>query len=237
MPSPSTRPPAPCGRPPLRGFGALRAPGLTGVTEGRYSFARDGLNSTLALLGPSGEVAEAYEYDAWGNLLTPEPQINYFTYTGREWDPGLQQYNYRARVYDPRLGRFGSEDLVYNPKNTFAYVGSNPIALNDPLGLTGMKPFFDACQQIKDPAKCEKCCEKVEEQWVAQAGPKAWKQCANNVLNNAIALWGANYAIPAGPGWWVFGCITGPMQVWWEYVTTYEEVGYEGQQCRIGCNP
>jgi RHS repeat-associated protein len=61
-----------------------------------------------------------------------------YTYTGREFDSESGLYYYRARFYDPTTGRFLQKDPIgYKGSgvNLYTYAFSNPINLNDPLGL------------------------------------------------------------------------------------------------------
>jgi RHS repeat-associated protein len=81
---------------------------------------------TTALLDPSGNLDEAYDYDPYGNTLifnaigtggwwaddatqTKQPTCDYL-WTGRRYDPETEIYYFRARYYGPTLGRFLSED-------------------------------------------------------------------------------------------------------------------------------
>lgn len=107
-----------------------------------YFYHSDGLGSIALLSGGRGEIAAAYEYDAFGNLRRSNGSVpNPFTFTGREWDASTGLYYYRARYYDPRDGRFVSTDpipgrleapLTLNP---YVYVRNNPLRYVDPLGL------------------------------------------------------------------------------------------------------
>jgi RHS repeat-associated protein len=105
-----------------------------------YSY--DGHGSTIALTDDSGDQADFYEYDAWGNPLdTAEHPPNRFRYTGQEED-GTGLYYLRARYYGPRLGRFGSRDPVMgsaqDPRtlHLYAYCLGDPGNHVDPSGLT-----------------------------------------------------------------------------------------------------
>jgi RHS repeat-associated protein len=96
-----------------------------------YSY--DGHGSTIALTDDSGEQADLYEYDAWGNPLdTNEHPLNRFRYTGQEED-GTGLYYLRARYYGPRLGRFGSRDPFLGldedapTLHRYAYTANNPV--------------------------------------------------------------------------------------------------------------
>jgi RHS repeat-associated protein len=106
----------------------------------RWYYHHDGLGSVTELTDESGDLSQAYEYDAWGNATIYDPDHasgNTYLYTGREWDAEIGLYYYRARHYAPTLGRFIQPDpqgYVDGP-NMYAYVGSCPVALRDPSGL------------------------------------------------------------------------------------------------------
>ncbi|CAE6767372.1 hypothetical protein R69888_03704 [Paraburkholderia haematera] len=52
--------------------------------------------------------------------------------------PQYRLYYYRNRYYSPATARFISEDPIgwaSGQTNAYAYVGGNPVQLNDPFGL------------------------------------------------------------------------------------------------------
>jgi RHS repeat-associated protein len=63
--------------------------------------------------------------------------VNFYTYTGREWDKETGLYYYRARYYDPMEGRFIQKDPIgfKGGVNIYAYTKNNPINFRDPTGL------------------------------------------------------------------------------------------------------
>jgi len=75
-------------------------------------------------------------YEPYGEVSATGSSNNPYQYTGREND-GTGLYYYRARYYSPSLKRFISEDPMGLAAglNSYAYVGGNPIAFRDPLGL------------------------------------------------------------------------------------------------------
>jgi RHS repeat-associated protein len=99
---------------------------------------RDGLGSTVALVGEDGSIQRTFSYEPYGKSVvtglatTSSPQ----RFTGRE-DDGFGPLYYRARYYDPALGRFISEDPAEFDAdlNLFAYVGNGPTNNTDPFGL------------------------------------------------------------------------------------------------------
>ncbi|GGA37688.1 hypothetical protein GCM10010981_28540 [Dyella nitratireducens] len=107
---------------------------------GRTYFLTDLLNSTIALIDPTGAIKQKYSYDPYGNVTASDTTTGFtnpYQYTGREADTaGL--YYYRARYYSPMMGGFISEDpsaFGGGQLSFYAYVGGNPIAGTDPLGL------------------------------------------------------------------------------------------------------
>jgi len=99
-----------------------------------YYYGQDHLYSTAVLLDDSGNVAERYEYDAYGTVLvytedgddndwfdgdettaTASAKGNPYTFTGRRLDTldnaTLHHMHYRHRDYNTQLGRFVQHDL------------------------------------------------------------------------------------------------------------------------------
>nr|WP_312249989.1 RHS repeat-associated core domain-containing protein [Stenotrophomonas geniculata] len=102
----------------------------------RTYFLTDNLGSTRALTDDSGQLLARYDTDPYGGGGGASGYDNPYQYTGRELDAsGL--YYYRSRYYHAGLGRFISEDPIglQGGLNTYAYVGGNPTASIDPLGL------------------------------------------------------------------------------------------------------
>jgi len=91
----------------------------------------DGLGSTRGLTDSSGEVTDAYWYDAYGNLVEHEGSSeNDYLFAGEQFDEGLGQYYLRQRYYDTTTGRFTRRD-------TWEGNRTNPITLNKYLYAHG----------------------------------------------------------------------------------------------------
>src|SRR5258708_36019585 len=76
-----------------------------------FFYLHDGTNSVRNIIDASQGVQNAYDYDAWGNILTKVEQVsNDFTFTGRRIDRESGLYDYRARMYDSQDGRFVQVD-------------------------------------------------------------------------------------------------------------------------------
>ena len=95
----------------------------------------------------SGNIAEQYEYDAFGypyfynasgTNIGYSPWGNRFLFTGREWFSDLKLYDYRARLYQPELGRFLQPDpkqFAAGDYNLYRYCHNDPVNKSDPTGL------------------------------------------------------------------------------------------------------
>ncbi|MGH9590574.1 MAG: RHS repeat-associated core domain-containing protein, partial [Terracidiphilus sp.] len=114
-----------------------------------YSY--DGMGSVRQLTNAAGAVTDTYEYDAFGNLLTPMgPTPNEMLYRGEEFDPDLGLYYLRARYYNPLTGRFMSRDprwfcdcSLQNPasQHAYLYASADPANRIDPSGRAATEDY------------------------------------------------------------------------------------------------
>jgi RHS repeat-associated protein len=83
--------------------------------------------------------APAYGYDPYGLPLQVTTPVTDFVYGGMFFNADSGLYLTNRRAYDPSAGRWLSRDPLDDPSapiaNLYAYVGGNPIANVDPLGL------------------------------------------------------------------------------------------------------
>ena len=92
---------------------------------------------TAAISGT--ERAATYDYDAFGNTLIEEGEINNpIRYSGEYLDEETGLIYLRARYYDPSVGRFISEDPIRDGMNWYAYCGNSPVMMVDPRGLVSI---------------------------------------------------------------------------------------------------
>ena len=96
-----------------------------------------------------GNIFHTYQYDAFGNEITYDPNnTNPFRFAAEYWDSETQTYYLRARHFNPRTGRFTQPDPFWNihnmqrnvasilqSGNLFVYTMNNPIRWIDPSGL------------------------------------------------------------------------------------------------------
>ena len=69
-------------------------------------YGYDGFGSVRQLTDLNGIVTDNYNYDAFGNLLSPPgPTPNNYLYRGEQFDFDLGLYYLRARYYNPATGR------------------------------------------------------------------------------------------------------------------------------------
>ena len=108
-----------------------------------YYYHFDALGSTRMLTDESGHITDAYHFDAWGNLLTHDPnsisqpyqyvgQLGYYTHYQ---DANLPLLQLGVRFYDPGTGRFTQVDPLAEDFGYYAYVSQNPMLYIDPTGL------------------------------------------------------------------------------------------------------
>jgi RHS repeat-associated protein len=130
----------------------------------RSSRGYDGLGSVRYVADDDGHVVDTYTYDAFGilterkartfggtwalfDISQPEtpptattPTVNYYRYTGEQWDPDLGMYYLRARYYNPQIGRFWTMDSFEGSSQDplslqkYLYAADNPVNNIDPSG-------------------------------------------------------------------------------------------------------
>lgn len=101
----------------------------------------DGQLSTRQLTDKTGTVTDSYTYDAFGNQLAQTGStINFYRYTGEQYDPNVGFYYLRARYMDPVMGRFVTQDSwegdTFEPPSLhlYVYTHDNPVNYIDPSG-------------------------------------------------------------------------------------------------------
>ena len=101
-----------------------------------YHYVCDEGGSTSHILDETGKVLNQYEYDAFGNLIKAQEEVNNrFLYVGQQYDAVTMQYYLRARYYNPVVARFTQEDTYRGDGlNLYAYCQNNPVGYYDPSG-------------------------------------------------------------------------------------------------------
>jgi len=131
------------------------------ISGGIYFYVQDHLYSTAALVDAGGNVAERYEYDAYGQVHILDSNFaddadgvsdcgNPYMFTGRRVDfldgGKLTLQINRHRYYDYYTGRWLTQDpLGYvDGMNLYEYACSNPLMFRDAQGLSADdEDFFD----------------------------------------------------------------------------------------------
>ncbi|MES9863930.1 MAG: putative Ig domain-containing protein [Candidatus Thiodiazotropha sp. LLP2] len=101
----------------------------------------DGLGSTRSLTDSQGNLANTYDYEAFGEVLGQTGSVeNGYLFAGEQFDSTLDQYYLRARYYDPSQGRFTQQDTWmghnHDPVTLHKYLYANADPANniDPTG-------------------------------------------------------------------------------------------------------
>jgi len=112
------------------------------IVGGSLSFYQyDGHGSVRQLTNTTGAITDAYDYDAFGNLIyrsgaTP----NDYLYAGEQFDANLGFYYLRARYMNPSSGRFWTMDSFAGEStdpislHKYLYASANPLNRLDPSG-------------------------------------------------------------------------------------------------------
>ncbi|MCG7948885.1 MAG: RHS repeat-associated core domain-containing protein, partial [Candidatus Thiodiazotropha taylori] len=106
-----------------------------------YFYHYDGLGSTRSLTDSLGNLANTYDYEAFGEVLGQTGSVeNSYLFAGEQFDNTLDQYYLRARYYDQSAGRFASMDSWQGDTrspitlNKYVYADANPANKIDPSG-------------------------------------------------------------------------------------------------------
>ncbi len=104
-----------------------------------YSYLYDGSGNVEAVLDASQQLAAAYRYDPFGNLLAQSGSlIQPFGFSTKRSDMKTGLVHYQYRQYSPSMSRWISRDPLgeAGDMNLYVFVENDPINLIDPWGLT-----------------------------------------------------------------------------------------------------
>ncbi len=129
------------------------------MTEGGLPsyFVSDGLGTTRALTGPTGEITGRYTYNSFGIPAGTNPKASRFTFTGDQYDATSELYDANARYYSPSTGRFIGQDPIHNI-NPYIYANSDPVDYLDP---TGEQAFAEYTALVKRDAEADPGLQKI----------------------------------------------------------------------------
>lgn len=101
----------------------------------------DGHGSVRHLTNASAAITDAYDYDAFGNLVSRTGTTpNDYLYSGEQFDANLGFYYLRARFMNPSSGRFWTMDSAEANRfetvslHKYLYANANPSNNHDPSG-------------------------------------------------------------------------------------------------------
>jgi RHS repeat-associated protein len=128
------------------------AEGEYDAVEGALVYGVDHLGSVRDVIAASGQKANHFDYDPYGNSIQAtgsRASWTDFRYAGLFYHQASGLYLATNRAYDPEVGRWLSRDPIGERGgfNLYAYVQGNPVGLTDPLGLTDWAPLEQAVGQ------------------------------------------------------------------------------------------
>jgi RHS repeat-associated protein len=110
-----------------------------------YFYHYDGLGSTRSLTDSQGNLANTYDYEAFGEVLGQTGSVeNSYLFAGEQFDNALDQYYLRARYYDQSQGRFTQQDTWMGRNHDsitlhkYLYANADPGNVIDPSGQFGL---------------------------------------------------------------------------------------------------
>jgi len=121
----------------VHGFGMDNIIAMRTFSNGawqNYYYHKDAMGSVIALTDSTGNIANEYTYDSFGNVAYKNETVqNLFTYLCKELDDTISLYYFQHRYYNPQTGSFISEDTLWDMP-PYIYVRNNPLLYYDPLG-------------------------------------------------------------------------------------------------------
>ena len=109
------------------------------------------MGSTRALTDSTGTTTDAYNYEAFGELLNSTgASENSYLFAGEQFDQGLDQYYLRARYYDQGIGRFTQQDTWMGNNqdpitlHKYLYANADPGNMIDPTGNFSLGSLMSA---------------------------------------------------------------------------------------------
>jgi RHS repeat-associated protein len=114
-----------------------------------YRIVTDHLGSVRLVVDVStGAVAQALEYDAWGNVTSDtNPGFQPFGFAGGLYDRDLALVRFGARDYDPETGRWTSKDPIRfdgGQTNLYVYARNETVNGSDTTGTHLDQACFDS---------------------------------------------------------------------------------------------
>ncbi|WP_158545300.1 RHS repeat domain-containing protein [Bremerella cremea] len=120
---------------------------LSETSNTRPFYCQDANYNVVAAIEDSGGAIERYAYSLYGSTVVLDGAFspkssgligNEILYTGRRLDTDTGLYQFRNRYFRSGLGMFLSRDpMGYSDgPGLYEYVGSNPILMLDPMGLS-----------------------------------------------------------------------------------------------------
>ena len=125
-------------------YGPANLPVEEITPTGDYCYHHDQLGSTRLLTDSSGNIANTYTYDPYGNTTASTGTVNNpLRYAAAYTDPESGLLYLVNRYYDPATGQFISVDPAFAVTGSrYGYVGDSPLNGTDPTGLFCGGPFF-----------------------------------------------------------------------------------------------
>lgn len=164
-----------------------------------YYYVKNAKGDVVGLSDKDGKMVVAYEYDAWGNILTAKNLVatgipsdlylqNPRLYGSYWYDSALGLYFMKTRMYDPELGRFMSKDQVsggggsaldFNP---YLYCNNNPVSRIDLDGKSWWSKVTNAVSNAYHWVAKE---VSAAVSFVVNVATKAWNGFSN-VVNTTV---------------------------------------------------